>query len=59
MLDREQAILAEALFFTAKSRAALVEKLLESLDQPDPSIVETPDDAEILFPLWSDISDSR
>ena len=40
MLDQEQAILDEALSFPAKSRAAIVEKLLESLDQPDPSIDE-------------------
>ncbi len=40
MLDQEQTILEQALSFPAKSRATLVEKLLESLDQSDPSIDE-------------------
>jgi putative addiction module component (TIGR02574 family) len=40
MSEQEQAILDQALAFSAKSRAVLIEKLLESLDQPDPSIDE-------------------
>jgi len=40
MLDQEQAILEQVLSFSAKSRVALVERILDSLDQPDPSVDE-------------------
>ena len=38
MSEQEEAILERALSFPAKARAALAEKLLASLDQPDPAI---------------------
>jgi len=40
MSDQEQAILEQVLSFPARSRATLVEKILDSLDQPDPLIDE-------------------
>ena len=40
MSDQEQAILDKALSFSPSSRAILVERLLDSLDKPDPSIDE-------------------
>ncbi len=40
MLDQEKAIIEQVLSFPPRSRAALVERLLDSLDRPDPSIDE-------------------
>ncbi|MGK7927564.1 MAG: addiction module protein [Spirulina sp.] len=40
MPDQENAILEKVLSFPAKSRAALVERILDSLDRADPSIDE-------------------
>ncbi|MFO1351282.1 MAG: addiction module protein [Gammaproteobacteria bacterium] len=49
MLDYAEAILEQALSLSPKDRVSLVEKLLASLDQPDPAI-----DA-----LWATEADAR
>ena len=38
MLEHTEAILEQALALSPKDRAALVEELLASLDQPDPTV---------------------
>jgi putative addiction module component (TIGR02574 family) len=40
MIEYTEAIFEQALTLSPKDRAALVEKLLASLDQPDPAIDE-------------------
>lgn len=49
MSVQEETVLEQALTLSAKKRAALVEKLLASLDQPDPAI-----DA-----LWAEETEDR